>query len=48
MMAVYYIRKIGNSGAHIGNVKRRESFLQFVISIILVDSQTTVCESTFS
>ncbi|MDE6460603.1 MAG: DEAD/DEAH box helicase family protein, partial [Paramuribaculum sp.] len=26
MMAVHYIRKIGNAGAHTGNVKRRESF----------------------
>ena len=26
MMAVHYIRKLGNAGAHIGSVKRRESF----------------------
>lgn len=26
MMAVHYVRKVGNSGAHAGNVSRRESF----------------------
>ena len=26
MMAVHYVRKVGNSGAHTGNVTRRESF----------------------
>lgn len=26
MMAVHYIRKVGNAGAHTGNVKKRESF----------------------
>ena len=26
MMAVHYVRKVGNSGAHAGNVSKRESF----------------------
>ena len=35
MMAVHYIRKVGNAGAHTGQVKRRESYFA-VLNLSLI------------
>ena len=53
MMAVHYVRKVGNSAAHTGNVSRKESYfcllnIYNVVGAILLKLKVVEAQSIFS